>query len=130
LYVSNSDWCAYAEIEYQHLVAAERNEKIWDNMERDLEICQDEELDEEKMLTTVERLFNGEITVKYAENLEDATQEDLEAILQKVAKSTYSSTQQISQDSETIKELISLQETFEETKHGSGDARRDNRFQI
>ncbi|KAJ2962723.1 hypothetical protein NQZ79_g2186 [Umbelopsis isabellina] len=125
-----SDWCAYAEIEYQHLVAAERNEKIWDSMERDLEICQDEELDEEKMLTTVERLFNGEIAVKYAENLEDATQEDLEAILQKVAKTTYSSTQQLSQDSETIRELVSLQETFAGVKHGSEDVRRDNRFQI
>ncbi|KAG2175600.1 hypothetical protein INT43_001247 [Umbelopsis isabellina] len=125
-----SDWCAYAEIEYQHLVAAERNEKIWDSMERDLEICQDEELDEEKMLTTVERLFNGEIAVKYADNLEDATQEDLEAILQKVAKTTYSSTQQLSQDSETIRELISLQETYEGAKHGSEEVRRDNRFQI
>lgn len=99
-------------------------------MERDLEICQEDELDEEKMLTTVERLFNGEIAIKYADNLEDATQEDLEAILQKVAKTTYSSTQQLSQDSETIRQLISLQETFEGAKHGSEEVRRDNRFQI
>jgi hypothetical protein len=64
-----SDWCAYAEIEYQHLVAAERSETIWDDVGAELESCPQLDMDGDKMLSTVERLFNGDVDFAYVENL-------------------------------------------------------------
>ncbi|KAI8581063.1 hypothetical protein K450DRAFT_299035 [Umbelopsis ramanniana AG] len=126
-----SDWCAYAEIEYQHLVAAERSETIWDDVGAEVESCTQLDMDGDKMLSTVERLFNGDVDFGYVENLENATQEDLEAILQRVVKTTFSSSQE-----------YSIREELEEIHHFSssddegddhrldGIVRRERKFQI
>ncbi|KAI9286129.1 hypothetical protein BC943DRAFT_359824 [Umbelopsis sp. AD052] len=126
-----SDWCAYAEIEYQHLVAAERSETIWDDVRADVESCTQLEMDGDKMLSTVERLFNGDVDFAYVENLENATQEDLEAILQRVVKSTYSGSQEynIREELEEIHHFSSSDDEGDDNRL-DGIVRRERKFQI
>jgi hypothetical protein len=128
---SYSDWCAYAEIEYQNLVAAERSETIWDDVAAEVESCPQLDMDGEKMLSTVERLFNGDVDFAYVENLEDATQEDLEAILQRVVKTTFSSSQEYS-IREELKDIHHFSSSDDEGDDSGPDGlvRRERKFQI
>ncbi|KAH8550214.1 hypothetical protein BGW37DRAFT_558280 [Umbelopsis sp. PMI_123] len=126
-----NDWCAYAEIEYQHLVAAERNETIWDDVGTELDSCQQLDMDGDKMMSTVERLFNGGVDFSYVDNLENATQEDLEAMLQRVAKTTFSSKKEYS-----VKEELEDIHNFSPSDDGGEDKapeatiKRARKFQI
>lgn len=126
-----SDWCAYAEIEYQHLVAAERSETIWDDVGAELESCPQLDMDGDKMLSTVERLFNGDVDFAYVKNLENATQEDLEAILQRVVKTTFSSSQEYSirEELEDIHKFSTSDDEIDD-KGPDGIIRRERKFQI
>lgn len=133
IYYNTSDWCAYAEIEYQHLVAAERNEAIWDDEGADLESCQQlDDLDSEKMLSTVETLFGGDIDFGCVRSLESATQEDLEAILQTVAKTTFSSNQVYNslQDLEDMSTFSSSSAESEDSDYCTNNTRRERKLQI
>lgn len=83
------------------------------------------------MLSTVERLFNSDVDFAYVENLENATQEDLEAILQRVVKTTFASSQEYSirEELEDIHNFSSSDDEFDD-KGPDGIIRRERKFQI
>jgi hypothetical protein len=114
-------------------VAAERNEAIWDDEVADLESCQQlDDLDSEKMLSTVETLFGGDIDFGCVRSLESAAQEDLEAILQTVAKTTFSTNQVYNslQDLEDMSTFRSSSAESEDSDYCTNNTRRERKLQI